>query len=160
AQWSVPLITVVVLVAGATALGLSPRMDPGWRALLLGTASGALYGVAVAFTKYVTDLLEHGVGHLLGAWQTYALLAAGVVGVYLQQRAFQVGPLSASLPAMTIGEPVVAIFLGMTVLDERLRVSGIGLAVVAAAIVVMLATTIALSRDQATLQPEAESVAN
>ncbi|NKW40037.1 hypothetical protein GS935_26075 [Rhodococcus hoagii] len=61
---------------------------------------------------------------------------------------------------MTIGEPVVAIFLGMTVLDERLRVSGIGLAVVAAAIGVMLATTIALSRDQATLQPEAESVAN
>ncbi len=160
AQWSVPLITVVVLVAGATALGLSPRMDPGWRALLLGTASGALYGVAVAFTKYVTDLLEHGVGHLLGAWQTYALLAAGVVGVYLQQRAFQVGPLSASLPAMTIGEPVVAIFLGMTVLDERLRVSGIGLAVVAAAIVVMLATPIALSRDPATLQPEAQSVAN
>ncbi|NKR68556.1 hypothetical protein GS485_19815 [Rhodococcus hoagii] len=160
AQWSVPLIVVVVLVAGATALGLSPRMDPGWRALLLGTASGALYGVAVAFTKYVTDLLEHGVGHLLGAWQTYALLAAGIVGVYLQQRAFQVGPLSASLPAMTIGEPVVAIFLGMTVLDERLQVSGIGLAVVAAAIVVMLATTLALSRDQATLQPEAESVAN
>ncbi len=34
----------------------------------------------------------------------------------------------------------------MTVLDERLRVSGIGLAVVAAAIGVMLATTIALSR--------------
>lgn len=160
AQWSVPLIVVVVLVAVATAFGLSPRMDPGWRALLLGTASGALYGVAVAFTKYVTDLLEHGVGHLLGAWQTYALLAAGIVGVYLQQRAFQVGPLSASLPAMTIGEPVVAIFLGMTVLDERLQVSGIGLAVVAAAIVVMLATTIALSRDQATVQPEAESVAN
>ncbi|NKR61040.1 hypothetical protein GS474_20325 [Rhodococcus hoagii] len=160
AQWSVPLIVVVVLVAVATAFGLSPRMDPGWRALLLGTASGALYGVAVAFTKYVTDLLEHGVGHLLGAWQTYALLAAGIVGVYLQQRAFQVGPLSASLPAMTIGEPVVAIFLGMTVLDERLQVSGIGLAVVAAAIVVMLATTLALSRDQATVQPEAESVAN
>ncbi|MCA1008324.1 DMT family transporter [Rhodococcus hoagii] len=160
AQWSVPLIVVVALVAVATAFGLSPRMDPGWRALLLGSASGALYGVAVAFTKYVTDLLEHGVGHLLGAWQTYALLAAGIIGVYLQQRAFQVGPLSASLPAMTIGEPVVAIFLGMTVLDERLQVSGFGLAVVVAAVVVMLATTIALSREQATLQPDPESVAS
>ncbi|PTR27431.1 hypothetical protein C8K36_10453 [Rhodococcus sp. OK519] len=160
AQWSVPLVTVVVLVAVATAFGLSPRVAPGWRALLLGSASGALYGVAVAFTKYVTDLFEHGLGHVLGAWQTYALAAAGIIGLYLQQRAFQVGPLSASLPAMTIGEPVVAIFLGMTVLDERLQVSGVGIAVVAAAAVVMLVATIALSREQATLQPAPEPVSD
>lgn len=158
AQWSAPLIAVVVLAAVATVFGLSPRVDPGWRALLLGGASGALYGVAVAFTKYVTDLFERGIPEVLGAWQTYALVAAGLVGVYLQQRAFQVGPLSASLPAMTIGEPVVAIFLGMTVLGERLQVAGVGLAVVLAAVVVMVATTIALSREQAALQPHPEPV--
>ncbi|CAM3107471.1 DMT family transporter [Prescottella defluvii] len=153
ARWALPLTVTVVAIAVATLVGLSPRVAPGRRALLLGAASGALYGVAVAFTKYVTDLLERGFVEVVGAWQTYALLAAGIAGVYLQQRAFQVGPLSASLPAMTIGEPVIAIFLGMTVLDERLRVSGAGIAVIAVAAAVMVWTTIALSRGQATLQP-------
>lgn len=99
-----------------------------------------------------------GIPEVLGAWQTYALVAAGLVGVYLQQRAFQVGPLSASLPAMTIGEPVVAIVLGMTALGERVQVAGVGLAVVVAAVVVMVATTIALSREQAALQSHPEPV--
>lgn len=155
AHWAVPLTAVVAVVVVATAAGLSPRLDPGRRALLLGGAGGALFGVAVAFTKYVTDLFGHGIGEVLGAWQTYALVTAGIAGVYLQQRAFQAGPLSASLPAITIGEPIVAIFLGMTVLDERLRVSGPGIVVIAVAVAVMLATTVALSRDQAALQPRA-----
>lgn len=157
-DWAIPLVAVVVVTVAATAAGLTPRMTPGRRALLLGSASGALYGIAVAFTKYVTDLFEHGLGHVLGAWQTYALVGAGVAGVYLQQRAFQVGPLAASLPAMTIGEPVVAIFLGMTVLDERLRVSGPAVALVVGALVVMVYTTVALSRDQAALQPQSDAV--
>ncbi|WP_137724144.1 DMT family transporter [Prescottella subtropica] len=155
ARWALPLTAVVVVLAVAALAGLSPRVDAGRRALLLGAASGGLYGVAVAFTKYVTDLFGHGLGAVAGAWQTYALLAAGAVGVYLQQRAFQVGPLSASLPAITIGEPVVAIVLGTTVLDERLRTSGVGAVVVAAAVVVMIAATIALSREQATRQTRA-----
>ncbi|WP_305091471.1 DMT family transporter [Prescottella sp. R16] len=149
AQWALPLTVVVVVLAAVTVAGLSPRLDAGGRALLLGAAAGGLYGVAVAFTKYVTGLVEHGVGAVAGAWQTYALLAAGAAGVYLQQRAFQVGPLPASLPAITIAEPVVAIVLGTTVLGERLRTSGGGVVVVAAAGVVMVAATIALSREQA-----------
>ncbi|QBJ94645.1 hypothetical protein ERC79_00675 [Rhodococcus sp. ABRD24] len=150
-EWAVPLAAVVVVIATATLVGLSPRVEPGWRALLLGGASGGLYGVAVAFTKYVTDLFDDGALAVVSAWQSWALVAAGVLGVYLQQRAFQVGPLSASLPAMTIGEPVVAVFLGMAVLDERLRVSGTGIVVIALSAVVMLVATIGLSRDQAAL---------
>jgi hypothetical protein len=86
---------------------------------------------------------------VISAWQTWALIASGAIGVYLQQRAFQVGPLSASLPALTIGEPIAAIFLGMTVLDERLRVDGPGIALIGCAVAVMIMTTIALSRSQA-----------
>ncbi|GAB2647077.1 DMT family transporter [Prescottella soli] len=158
--WAIPLTAVVAVTVAATLIGWSQRVDAGWRALLLGGASGALYGVAVAFTKYVTDLFERGLPEVLGAWQTYALLAAGIVGVYLQQRAFQVGPLSASLPAMTIGEPVIAIFLGMTVLDERLQVSGPAVALVGVALAVMVYTTIALSRDQAGRRPAPEPAAD
>jgi drug/metabolite transporter (DMT)-like permease len=147
-EWVIPL-AIVVSVAAAAALAGMTKIDPGWRALLLGAASGILYGVAVAFTKYVVELVPRGLWTVLSSWQTWSLVAAGLVGVYLQQRAFQVGPLSASLPALTIAEPLAAVFLGMTVLDERLRVDGPGLIVVGCAVAVMLIATIGLSRSQA-----------
>ncbi|MCJ0907157.1 DMT family transporter [Rhodococcus sp. ARC_M6] len=146
-DWIAPLALTVGFAVVATIAGLS-KLDAGWRALLLGAAAGIFFGVAVAFTKYVTDLLGHGLTGVLSAWQTWALIASGAVGVYLQQRAFQVGPLSASLPALTIAEPIAAIFLGMTVLDERLRVDGPGIALIGCAVAVMIFTTIALSRSQ------------
>lgn len=146
--WAVPLSITVGVAVSVTVAGLS-KLDGHWRALLLGSAAGIFYGVAVAFTKYVTDLLGHGVVEVLSAWQTWALVAAGAAGIYLQQRAFQVGPLSASLPALTIAEPIAAVFLGMTVLDERLRVDGPAIALIVCAVAVMVATTVALSRSQA-----------
>ncbi|AWK72729.1 hypothetical protein CBI38_15320 [Rhodococcus oxybenzonivorans] len=147
-EWVIPLAIVGSVVAAAALAGMT-KIGPGWRALLLGAASGALYGVAVAFTKYVVELVPRGLWTVLSSWQTWSLVAAGLVGVYLQQRAFQVGPLSASLPALTIAEPLAAVFLGMTVLDERLRVDGPGLIVVGCAVAVMLIATIGLSRSQA-----------
>ncbi|MCQ4118472.1 DMT family transporter [Rhodococcus tibetensis] len=147
-EWVIPLAIVVSVVAAAALAGMT-KIGPGWRALLLGAASGILYGVAVAFTKYVVELVPRGLWSVLSSWQTWSLVAAGLVGVYLQQRAFQVGPLSASLPALTIAEPLAAVFLGMTVLDERLRVDGPGLILVGCAVAVMLIATIGLSRSQA-----------
>lgn len=153
-HWALPLALVVgacvvaVVVAGT-------RVPAGARALLLGAACGGLYGVAVALTKPVIDDLEHGPVAVLTGWEPWALVAAGVAGFYLQQRAFQAGSLAASLPAITIGEPLVASYLGFTVLDERLRVQGAGLVVVAASVAVMIWATIALSRSQAQSTPAA-----
>ncbi|WP_068160379.1 DMT family transporter [Rhodococcus phenolicus] len=149
-HWALPL-GAVLLVAAAAATAAAFPVGPHTRALLLGSAGGILFGVAVVFTKHVTDLFEHGLGTVAASWQTWALIAAGLTGGYLQQLAFQAGALGASLPALTIGEPLAAVFLGMTVLGERLRVDGPALALVVASVVVMLATTVALSRDQAHL---------
>ncbi|MEE2034374.1 DMT family transporter [Rhodococcus chondri] len=139
-QWALPLGLILGLTA-VTVLTAAAGSRPH--------AAGILFGVTVAFTKHVTDLFTHGVVAVLGSWQTWALLVAGITGAYLQQRAFQAGPLAASLPALTIGEPLAAVFLCMTVLGERLQVHGLGLVVVAAAVAVMLTTTVALSRAQA-----------
>lgn len=149
-EWIIPLGIVLAVTVAAAAAGLTD-IAAGWRAMLLGAASGILYGVAVAFTKFVVELLPRGLAVVITSWQTWALVAAGVAGVYLQQRAFQVGPLSASMPAITIGEPLAAVFLGMTVLDERLQVEGLGLIVIGAAVAVMIVATIGLSRSQARL---------
>ncbi|MEU7764968.1 DMT family transporter [Nocardia sp. NPDC049190] len=148
-EWILPLGFMLALIVGAVVGGII-AVDPARRALLLGAVSGSLYGLAAALTSYVTDLFEHGLLHVLGSWQTWALIAAGVTGVYLQQRAFQAGPLAASLPAVTIAEPLAAAFLGLTVLDEHFRTNTLGLVVTGLAVIVMCATTIALSRSQAT----------
>ncbi|MEU2034357.1 DMT family transporter [Nocardia amamiensis] len=147
-EWLLPLGVLLGLIAAATAGGIAATA-PGWRAMLLGAASGSLYGLAAALTAHVTDLFEQGLGHVLGSWQTWALIAAGVIGVYLQQRAFQAGELAASLPAVTIAEPLAAVFIGITVLDERLRTTTVGLVITGIAVIVMCATTITLSRSQA-----------
>ncbi|WP_181722229.1 DMT family transporter [Nocardia gipuzkoensis] len=147
-DWLIPLGILLGLIAATTVGGVTAR-DPGLRALLLGVSSGALFGLAAAVTSYVTDLFDHGLGHVLGAWQTWALIAAGVIGVYLQQRAYQVGPLTASLPAVTIAEPLAAAFIGFAVLEERLQTGAGGLVVVVGAVLVMCATAVSLSRSQA-----------
>lgn len=147
-EWMLPLVIAGAVVTGCVVAGLTSK-NPGHRALCLGAAGGLLFGVAVAFTKFVTDLVDKDILGALTAWQTYALVGCGVVGFYLQQRAFQAGPLSASLPAVTIGEPFGAAFLGITVLDERVRDGPVALAVIAASVAVMIYATIALSRTQA-----------
>lgn len=147
-HWAVPLTVVGGGCVLAIAVALAP-IPAGPRALLLGSACGALYGVAVALTKPVIDEFTHGPLAVLSSWELWALAAAGISGFYLQQRAFQAGPLAATLPAITIGEPLVAAYLGFTVLGERLRVDAAGVLVVAVAVAVMVVTTILLSRAQA-----------
>lgn len=128
----------------------SASARPGPRApLLLGAAGGALFGLAAALTDFVADRFTHGLGAVLTTWQTWALVAAGVIGVYLQQRAFQAGSIAAALPAATIAEPLAAAFLGLTVLDERLRTDGFGLVVVIASVAVLCVTTVRLAHAQA-----------
>ncbi|WP_433205779.1 DMT family transporter [Nocardia sp. CA-107356] len=147
-DWIPPLAALLTLLAVALVIGIKSA-DPTRRALLFGAVGGALFGVAAALTAYVTELFDGGLGHVLGSWQTWALVACGLIGLYLQQRAFQSGPLVASLPAVTIAEPLAAAFIGITVLDERFRTDQIGLLVIAVAVIIMCATTIQLSRVQA-----------
>ncbi|WP_328400147.1 DMT family transporter [Nocardia sp. NBC_00403] len=147
-EWIVPLAILLGLIAAAIAIGAATAA-PALRAMLLGTAGGALFGLAAALTEYVTTSFEHGLGQILGSWQTWALVASSLIGFYLQQRAFQAGPLVASLPAICITEPLAAAYVGITVLDERLRTGTIGLVVIGCTVIVMCATTIQLSRAQA-----------
>ncbi|MGW4766494.1 DMT family transporter [Nocardia sp. NPDC004278] len=147
-DWIQPLTALLAALAVALVVGVKSA-DPTRRALLFGVVGGALFGLAAALTSYVTGLFDDGLGHVLGSWQTWALIASGVIGLYLQQRAYQAGPLVASLPAVTIAEPLAAAFIGITVLDERLRTDNVGLLVIAIAVITMCATTIQLSRVEA-----------
>lgn len=148
-HWVLPLTLIVGISAALAITGMELR-DPGRRALLLGTAGGTLFGLSAALTQYVISLFtNHGIVAVLTGWETYPMIATGVVGVYLQQRAFQVGPLAASLPAVMITEPVSAAVVGMTALDQRLQTGPLGIAVIALSVAVMAWAAIVLSRAQA-----------
>ena len=157
-QWMWPLTLVLAAVAAAVVVSAVLRAT-GLRALLLGAAAGLLFGVASALTQHVVELFGDGAAAVLTSWQPYSLVASGMIGLYMQQRGYHIGALSASLPAFTVAEPLGAAFLGLTVLDERLRTGTAGTVVVIASVLVMCVAAVRLSRAQAELPAEPDDQA-
>ena len=119
------------------------------RASMLAIATGVCFGLAAALTKGVVDQFADGLLAPFSHFEVYGLIAAGGLGVYFQQEAFQAGSLEASLPAMTVLEPMVAAAVGIAILQEHLRTSGIEIVLLAVTVTVMIASTVALSRSAA-----------
>ena len=123
--------------------------------MLLGGATGILYGAAAALTKSVMSYLDDGFVNLITSWEVYALIVAAGLGTYLQQSAFQAGSLAQALPAISVVEPVCAVILGMAVLEEDLRADGLEWALIAVSAVAMIISTAALARSQGESAPAA-----
>lgn len=139
------------------------RQNP--KALLLGTATGWLYGFVALLSKSVVDTyVNDGLVQLLLSWELWLLVALAVIGVGLQQAAFNAGPLQASLPAMTVVEPIVAFSLGYIVLGERFQAVGVQWVALFIALATMISATIALAARPAeatsTSAPSTASTAN
>lgn len=151
-EWVVPLgaaygLAAVCLVSGSRIKGPN-------RALLLAISSGVLYGITGALTKSVMDSFEDGIVEaiepLFTNWETYALAVAITAGMFLQQSAYQAGNLAVTLPAITVLEPVVAVILGLAILDERFTSHGaLEWTIVALSAIGMTIATIELSRSSA-----------
>ena len=107
-------------------------------AVLLAFVSGALWGLFAVLTKGVVDLLGDGIGALLRSPELYAWAAVAIAGTAWQQSSFRAGALTASLPTMTVTEPIVGSLLGVVVLGETLRPGDAGWFVLVVAIVVMV----------------------
>ena len=139
---SVPLVIVCVLAARRT-VGRP-------RAMLLASAVAVLLGMVAVLTKVSTHrLAAHGWHGLLTVPAPYLLVVLAVTVTLLQQSAFHAGALQASVPIMLVGEPVVAVLLGVVILGEHLMVRGEGGLILALAVGAMTAATIALGRDSA-----------
>jgi drug/metabolite transporter (DMT)-like permease len=119
------------------------------RAALLAGAAGLIYGLTAALTKSVAHLLRIGIGHVFSSWELYVLLAAGVVGMVLAQSAFQAGPLDASLPVLTVVDPVVSIVIGALAFSEGLRTGKVPTVLEIVGLVAMTVGVFLLSRAEA-----------
>lgn len=118
-------------------------------AMLLACVSGALWGLFAILTKGVVDRIGDGVWELLRTPELYAWAVVAVAGTAYQQAAFRAGSITASLPTMTVTEPVVASVLGVVVLGETLRPGEAGWITLIAAVAVMMVATAALARGEA-----------
>ncbi|OBG18656.1 DMT family transporter [Mycobacterium sp. 852002-51057_SCH5723018] len=153
AAWTLALaITVPLVIACVVAAG---RTIGRARAVLLAVAVAVLLGMIAVLTKICTHRFAVGGWHgLLSVPAPYVLVALAVGLTLLQQSAFHAGALQASVPIMLVGEPIVAVLLGIIVLGEHVAVRGPAMLGLVAAVLAMAAATVALARDQA---PEANS---
>jgi len=130
--------TLLCLAAAAGMSAVSARAEhPRTRAMLLGVSAGILFGLVAAMIKLVVNDLGDGPAALLSSWPLWALVGAGVCGTAINQHAYQVAPLSMSMPVLNIVDVLVAIGLGAWVFGEPPAHDPITLVVQAAALACM-----------------------
>jgi drug/metabolite transporter (DMT)-like permease len=146
------LITVPVVIACVAAAG---RAVGRRRAMLLAAAVAVLLGMIAVLTKICTHRFNIGGWHaVLTIPAPYMLVALAVAVTFVQNAALHAGALQASVPIMLVGEPVVAVLLGMVVLGEHVGVQGPGAIVLVVAVWAMVTATVALARSQASDRAE------
>jgi drug/metabolite transporter (DMT)-like permease len=121
-------------------------------AVLLALVSAVSWALFAVLTKAVVDVLGNGHGGLAAVLRMpefYFWVLVAVLGTVFAQSSFRASALTASLPTMTMAEPLVASLLGVTVLGETFGADGLGMIGLVAAVVVVVVATMALARGEA-----------
>jgi drug/metabolite transporter (DMT)-like permease len=103
--------------------GAHPRsdMNGALQAAVLAVGAGATFGLTAALMKGMTGEFSRGMGPLFTSWQLYAMVAAGIGGMFLLQSAVNAGRLVAAQPGLTLTDPIVSILWGVLVFGEQVR---------------------------------------
>jgi drug/metabolite transporter (DMT)-like permease len=143
-------LVIAVLGPALVACVIGARVFSGpVSAVLLAIVSGALWGLFAVLTKGVVDRIDDGILALLKTPELYAWVVVAIAGTAWQQSSFRAGSLTASLPTMTVTEPIVGSVLGVVVLGEALRPGEAGWFTLVVAVAVMVFATAALARGEA-----------
>lgn len=117
-----PLLLAACMIAALVVLLVKAPL-PFHRATGLGIAAGILFGAQDALTRRALQLLSGGWLQLFPDFSPYALVVVAVIAILIAQAAFKMAPLAASLPGVSIMEPLCGIGLGAFLYGERLRIS-------------------------------------
>ena len=150
---------VAILTAIVVCVVLARRtVPPTGRAALLGVAVGAVYALTAALIKAASDVFAaHGLLALVSSWQLYVLLLTGAAGQFLTQRAFQAGPITSSLPAISTVDPLLSVLIGVLVYDEVVHRGPLGGLVLLVLLLLLVTAVIQLGRvetEESTSAPE------
>lgn len=140
-------VTVVAVLLVA-AVGRAPVH----RAVLLSAASGVEFSITALLVKAVTDRTGSGLVHLFAGWPLYAMVAAGVLAVLLQQQGFRAGPIAAAKPSTTVAATLGSVLIAVVVLREELR-GGLLVLPEVAGIALLVAGVVELSRSPLIAEP-------
>lgn len=121
-QWILVTLAAWGLSLSLVSAGLR-LPSPSHRAALIGAAAGVLFGLQDALTRYCLHWIGKDFPHLAVSWQPYVLIVTALYGLTLTQSAYEAGSLSAALPPMAVGEPVIGILIGIVALDETFDTS-------------------------------------
>jgi len=120
------------------------------RATLTGLAAGLVFGIQDALTRQTLEILQgNSFTALFSAWAPYALVGAGIAGIWLMQNAFSAAPLHASLPAIAAGEPIAGIALGIVVFGDSIQITPGMLAIQVGGIAALIVGVVAVARSSA-----------
>jgi hypothetical protein len=140
------------IIAGIAFLSvmIGHRRQGQVRATLTGLGAGLVFGIQDALTRQtLTGLQGNSWTVLFTTWSAYALIGAGIVGIWLMQNAFSAAPLHASLPAIAAGEPLAGIVLGILVFGDRVQVTPGLLAIEAGGLAALIIGVVAVARSSA-----------
>jgi len=160
---TVSISPVVWVVGLGVSLGsVAALVTAGWRAS--GDRRAAFYGAATGIEFGTTAaLMKAAVGHLsqpaslFTSWETYAMIAAGVVGVFLMQNAMQSGKIVAAQPGITLLDPFTAIVWGIFGFSEQAQTGGVHLGIATGGGVLIVAAAQGAPNHQVSRGPSVSS---
>jgi len=114
------LVTILLILAGVVVVlaGLWLWLRDRMGALFYIIAAGIVYGFVATLAKVVINRIQNGDFEWLTVVCVVALLAGTGVGAYFVQTAYASGPPDLVIAGLTVIDPMVAIVIGLAVLNE------------------------------------------
>ena len=112
---------VILALLGVITMGLSlafALLRDRFRAIVFILGAGVLYGFVATLAKVVIDRAKTGDFEWLTVTCIVALLAAATLGGYFVQNAYASGPPDLVIAGLTVVDPIVAVTIGIVVLQE------------------------------------------
>ncbi len=97
--------------------------------------------------KGMTTHFSDGFGAIFASWQLYAMVATGVLGMFLVQSALNAGRLIAAQPGLTLSDPIISVLWGVLAFHERVHAGMVNLLLAALSTVVLAVAVVVLARS-------------
>jgi drug/metabolite transporter (DMT)-like permease len=139
-------LTMVGVIAAGIVMALTAgRASEAHRATLYALAAAFAEAVMAVFAKAFGEGLGRGAWRSVMSWECGAVVVCGIITMLLVQSAYQVGQPTATLPVLTVAEPIVAIGIGIGLFGEHVHLAGWRAPVVAFAGVLMIRGLMAIA---------------
>ena len=146
-DWIAPCLPVFAVIVACIALARAAT--PARRAMYLGIAAGASFGISAVLTKAFVHYLGQGPVAWVPHWEPYALAVCSIGGLVCSQSEFQTGALPAAIGAEQVMQPTIGVVLGAVLLNEQLSASGkLDFAVVVIAVIAMAFGVVGVTRAE------------